>query len=94
MYVFVFLRSLQGTVLKSEAFFNQRAPKVVSFSSRGPNTLAANLLKVTHLFFKIFIGFLKEKFSKITFESFITKEHLMRKMIKKVLLKGKNKFIL
>ncbi|CAN7121991.1 unnamed protein product [Brassica rapa subsp. narinosa] len=38
-------KSLQGTVLKSEAFFNQRAPKVVSFSSRGPNTLAADLLK-------------------------------------------------
>ena len=51
MYVFVFLRSLQGTVLKTEAVFNQSAPKVVSFSSRGPNTLAVDLLKVTYLFF-------------------------------------------
>ncbi|WZZ31522.1 hypothetical protein YC2023_014923 [Brassica napus] len=38
-------KSLQGTVLKTEAVFNQSAPKVVSFSSRGPNTLAVDLLK-------------------------------------------------
>ncbi|CDY14584.1 BnaC02g25290D [Brassica napus] len=38
-------KSTQGTVLKTEAVFNQKAPKVVSFSSRGPNTIAVDLLK-------------------------------------------------
>ncbi|CDY14583.1 BnaC02g25300D [Brassica napus] len=38
-------KSPQGTVLKTEAVFNQRAPKVASFSSRGPNTIAVDLLK-------------------------------------------------
>ncbi|KAL0875593.1 hypothetical protein Bca101_025298 [Brassica carinata] len=38
--------STQGTVLKTEAVFNQnKAPKVASFSSRGPNTIAVDLLK-------------------------------------------------
>ncbi|CAA7032281.1 unnamed protein product [Microthlaspi erraticum] len=38
-------KSPQGTVLKTEAFFNQTAPKVASFSARGPNTIAVDLLK-------------------------------------------------
>nr|VDD23662.1 unnamed protein product [Brassica oleracea] len=38
-------KSTQGTVLKTEAVFNQKAPKVVSFSSRGPNIIAVDLLK-------------------------------------------------
>ncbi|XP_013743782.2 subtilisin-like protease SBT4.8 [Brassica napus] len=38
-------KSTQGTVLKTEADFNQKAPKVASFSSRGPNTIAVDLLK-------------------------------------------------
>ncbi|CAN8301360.1 unnamed protein product [Cochlearia groenlandica] len=38
-------KSPQGTVLKSESIFNQKAPRVVSFSARGPNTIAADLLK-------------------------------------------------
>ncbi|EFH61927.1 predicted protein, partial [Arabidopsis lyrata subsp. lyrata] len=37
--------SPQGTVLKSKAIFNQKAPKVASFSSRGPNTIAVDILK-------------------------------------------------
>ncbi|KAJ4911077.1 Subtilase family protein [Raphanus sativus] len=37
--------SRQGTVLKTESVFNQKAPKVASFSSRGPNTVAVDLLK-------------------------------------------------
>ncbi|CAH2070605.1 unnamed protein product [Thlaspi arvense] len=37
--------SPQGTVLKSEAIFNQKAPTVGSFSFRGPNTVAVDLLK-------------------------------------------------
>ena len=52
MYVFVFRRSPRGTVLKTEAVFNQKGPKVASFSSRGPNTLAVDLLKVTYIFLK------------------------------------------
>ncbi|CAH2035943.1 unnamed protein product [Thlaspi arvense] len=35
----------QGTLLKTEAIFNQKAPTVGSFSSRGPNTIAVDLLK-------------------------------------------------
>ncbi|KAG7538302.1 PA domain [Arabidopsis suecica] len=35
----------QATVLRSEAIFNQTSPKVASFSSRGPNTIAVDLLK-------------------------------------------------
>ncbi|XP_020871535.1 LOW QUALITY PROTEIN: subtilisin-like protease SBT4.9 [Arabidopsis lyrata subsp. lyrata] len=38
-------KSPQGTVLKSKAIFNQKAPKVASFSSRGPNTIAVDILK-------------------------------------------------
>ncbi|KAG7533881.1 Peptidase S8/S53 domain superfamily [Arabidopsis thaliana x Arabidopsis arenosa] len=38
-------RSPQGSVLKTEAFFNQTAPTVASFSSRGPNIIAVDLLK-------------------------------------------------
>ncbi|KAL9283925.1 Subtilisin-like protease SBT4.7 [Arabidopsis thaliana] len=38
-------RSPQGTFLKTEAFFNQTAPTVASFSSRGPNFIAVDLLK-------------------------------------------------
>ncbi|CAH8388799.1 unnamed protein product [Eruca vesicaria subsp. sativa] len=38
-------KSPQGTVLKTEAVFNQKSPKVASFSSRGPNTIAVDLLK-------------------------------------------------
>ncbi|KAF8049041.1 hypothetical protein N665_2318s0007 [Sinapis alba] len=38
-------KSPQGTVLKTEAVFNQKAPKVASFSSRGPNPIAVDLLK-------------------------------------------------
>ncbi|CAN7038425.1 unnamed protein product [Brassica rapa subsp. trilocularis] len=38
-------KSSQGTVLKTEADFNQKAPKVASFSSRGPNPIAVDLLK-------------------------------------------------
>ncbi|KAL0737515.1 hypothetical protein Bca4012_013725 [Brassica carinata] len=36
----------QGTVLKTEAVFSQKAPEVASFSSRGPNPIAADLLKM------------------------------------------------
>ncbi|KAL1203251.1 Subtilisin-like protease SBT4.13 [Cardamine amara subsp. amara] len=35
----------QATVLKSEAIYNQTAPKVASFSSRCPNVIAVDLLK-------------------------------------------------
>ncbi|KAG7534715.1 Peptidase S8/S53 domain [Arabidopsis thaliana x Arabidopsis arenosa] len=38
-------RSPQGSFLKTEAFFNQTAPTVASFSSRGPNTIAVDILK-------------------------------------------------
>ncbi|KAF8049040.1 hypothetical protein N665_2318s0006 [Sinapis alba] len=38
-------KSPQGTVLKTEAVFNPKAPKVASFSSRGPNPIAVDLLK-------------------------------------------------
>ncbi|EFH40851.1 subtilase family protein [Arabidopsis lyrata subsp. lyrata] len=38
-------RSPQGSFLKTEAFFNQTAPTVASFSSRGPNFVAVDLLK-------------------------------------------------
>ncbi|XP_024012425.1 subtilisin-like protease SBT4.8 [Eutrema salsugineum] len=38
-------KSPQGTVLKTEAIFSQKAPRVVSFSSRGPNPIAVDLLK-------------------------------------------------
>ncbi|CAF1914326.1 unnamed protein product [Brassica napus] len=47
-------KSPQGTVLKTEAVFNQRAPKVASFSSRGPNTIAVDLLKVTYTVLSLF----------------------------------------
>ncbi|CAH2035933.1 unnamed protein product [Thlaspi arvense] len=39
-------KSPQGTVLKTEAIFDKKAPKVAPFSSRGPNTIAVDLLKV------------------------------------------------
>ncbi|XP_023640928.1 subtilisin-like protease SBT4.9 [Capsella rubella] len=38
-------KSPQGAVLKSEPIFTQKAPKVASFSARGPNTIAVDLLK-------------------------------------------------
>ncbi|EOA14512.1 hypothetical protein CARUB_v10027732mg [Capsella rubella] len=38
-------RSPQGSVLKSEAIFDQAAPIVASFSSRGPNKIAVDILK-------------------------------------------------
>ncbi|ESQ42486.1 hypothetical protein EUTSA_v10015631mg [Eutrema salsugineum] len=38
-------KSPQGTVLKTESIYNQIANKVISFSSRGPNTVAVDLLK-------------------------------------------------
>ncbi|KAJ4866600.1 Subtilase family protein [Raphanus sativus] len=37
--------SPEATVLKSETIFNQTAPKVLSFSSRGPNIIVADVLK-------------------------------------------------
>ncbi|EFH40850.1 predicted protein [Arabidopsis lyrata subsp. lyrata] len=37
--------SPKAAVLKSEAIFNQAAPKVAGFSSRGPNTIAVDILK-------------------------------------------------
>ncbi|ESQ42861.1 hypothetical protein EUTSA_v10012872mg [Eutrema salsugineum] len=40
-------KSPQGTVLKTEANYNQIAPKVIFFSSRGPNTVAVDLSKET-----------------------------------------------
>lgn len=49
---FVILRFAQGTVLKTEVF-NQKAPKVASFSSRGPNPIAVDLLKVTVILFYV-----------------------------------------
>ncbi|XP_010485220.1 PREDICTED: subtilisin-like protease SBT4.9 [Camelina sativa] len=38
-------RSPEAAVLKTEAIFNQTAPKVALFSSRGPNTIASDILK-------------------------------------------------
>ncbi|EOA14679.1 hypothetical protein CARUB_v10027951mg [Capsella rubella] len=38
-------KSPLGSVLKTEAIFNQTAPTISSFSARGPNTIAADLLK-------------------------------------------------
>ncbi|XP_020869658.1 subtilisin-like protease SBT4.10 [Arabidopsis lyrata subsp. lyrata] len=38
-------KSPKAAVLKSEAIFNQAAPKVAGFSSRGPNTIAVDILK-------------------------------------------------
>ncbi|CAH2034302.1 unnamed protein product [Thlaspi arvense] len=38
-------KSPKATILKTEEVFNQTAPKVVSFSSRGPNIIALDLLK-------------------------------------------------
>ncbi|XP_019088267.1 PREDICTED: subtilisin-like protease SBT4.11 [Camelina sativa] len=37
--------SPDAAVLKSEAIFNKSAPKVLSFSSRGPNIIVADILK-------------------------------------------------
>ncbi|XP_024011857.1 subtilisin-like protease SBT4.11 [Eutrema salsugineum] len=37
--------SPEAAVLKSEATFNQTGPKVLSFSSRGPNIIVADILK-------------------------------------------------
>lgn len=41
-----FLSSPQATVLKTEAIYNQTSPVIASFSSRGPNTVAVDILKV------------------------------------------------
>ncbi|KAL1194362.1 Subtilisin-like protease SBT4.8 [Cardamine amara subsp. amara] len=38
-------KSPQGSVQKSKRIFNKKAPKVVAFSSRGPNTIAVDILK-------------------------------------------------
>ncbi|KAL1193134.1 Subtilisin-like protease SBT4.9 [Cardamine amara subsp. amara] len=38
-------KSPQGSVLKSERIFNQKGPNVARFSSRGPNTIAVDILK-------------------------------------------------
>ncbi|CAH2069490.1 unnamed protein product, partial [Thlaspi arvense] len=38
-------KSPKAAILKSEAILNQKAPKLASFSSRGPNTVAFDLLK-------------------------------------------------
>ncbi|XP_019095804.1 PREDICTED: subtilisin-like protease SBT4.7 isoform X2 [Camelina sativa] len=38
-------KSPQGSVLKTESIFNQTAPTIASFSARGPNTIAVDLLK-------------------------------------------------
>ncbi|CAN6812380.1 unnamed protein product [Brassica oleracea] len=38
--------SPQATVLRTEAIFNQTSPVIGSFSSRGPNTIAVDILKV------------------------------------------------
>ena len=46
IFVFIYLRSPKATILKSEAIFNQTDPKVAGFSSRGPNTIAVDILKV------------------------------------------------
>ncbi|XP_077236858.1 subtilisin-like protease SBT4.3 [Tasmannia lanceolata] len=35
----------QANILKSEGFFNPKAPKVASFSSRGPNRFTSDILK-------------------------------------------------
>ena len=44
--LFCFLSSPQATVLRTEAIFNQTSPVIGSFSSRGPNTIAVDILKV------------------------------------------------
>ncbi|WZZ90119.1 hypothetical protein YC2023_118698 [Brassica napus] len=38
-------RSPEAAVLKTKTIFNQTAPKVVSFSGRGPNRIASDILK-------------------------------------------------
>ncbi|CAN8253243.1 unnamed protein product [Cochlearia groenlandica] len=38
-------KSPRASILKSEAVFNQTAPRVASFSSRGPNIIAVDILK-------------------------------------------------
>ncbi|CAH2069478.1 unnamed protein product [Thlaspi arvense] len=38
-------KSPEAAVLKSEAIFNQIAPKVASFSGRGPNSIVSDILK-------------------------------------------------
>lgn len=45
-----FLRSPEAAVLKSEATFNQTAPKVAYFSGRGPNSIAVDVLKVPNIY--------------------------------------------
>ena len=41
-----FLSSPQAAILKTEAIFNRTSPLIGSFSSRGPNTIAVDILKV------------------------------------------------
>lgn len=48
--LFCFLSSPQATVLRTEAIFNQTSPVIGSFSSRGPNTIAVDILKVYLLY--------------------------------------------
>ena len=45
-WFFSVLRSPEAAVLKTKTIFNQTAPKVVSFSGRGPNRIASDILKV------------------------------------------------
>lgn len=42
----VFYRDPQGTILKSEAINNPAAPLVALFSSRGPNLILPDIIKV------------------------------------------------
>lgn len=45
---FVFFSKPTATILKSEEVRDDLAPAVVSFSSRGPNPLTSDILKVTY----------------------------------------------
>jgi hypothetical protein len=44
----LFCRNPQGSILKSEGIKDTHAPVAASFSSRGPNTIASDILKVRH----------------------------------------------
>ena len=44
----VFFRNPQGSILKSETTKDAHAPVVASFSSRGPNSILEDILKVMH----------------------------------------------
>ena len=51
-----FLSSPQAAILKTEAIFNRTSPLIGSFSSRGPNTIAVDILKVTFITTVMFIS--------------------------------------